>query len=613
MSVLDAATAERARAWAAGDVDENDRAALLALLARAEDGERAAAAEVASALAGDLEFGTAGLRGALGPGSSRMNRAVVVRAAAGLAEHLLRHAAPAGAEGSAEGGAEGSAPLCVIGYDARRGSAQFARDTAAVMTAAGVRALLLPRALPTPVLAFAVRHLDADAGVMVTASHNPPQDNGYKVYLGGRCTPGGGPTGAEDPGRGAQIVPPADAQIAAAIAAQPPAAEVPRAEDGWSVLGGEVLEAYLAAVSALPGPPPADGRRAALRVVLTPVHGVGGAVVVEALRRAGVTDVTVVPEQADPDPDFPTTAFPNPEEPGVLDLALALARSREADLVIAVDPDADRCAVAVPDPAREGGWRPLSGDELGAVLGEHTASGGLGGLPAGAVLACSLVSSSLLGRIAAAHGLGHAETLTGFKWISRAPGLVFGYEEAIGYCVAPRLVRDKDGVSAAVVVAALAADLLAGQGGRAADGRGLLAVLDRLAVEHGVHATGQVSVRVEDLSLITAAMARLRAQPPAELAGAPVERVDDLARGSVETTGVPATDGLRWTTADGARVVVRPSGTEPKLKCYLEVVTPVGAGAGGDGGAEAALSTAREAAGQRLQALAAQVRSLLAL
>ncbi|TNM67940.1 phospho-sugar mutase [Streptomyces sp. NP160] len=607
--MLDPRTAARARAWAEGDVDDDDRAALLALLARAEGGgvhdgagddgtgdddAARAAAEVASAVDGDLEFGTAGLRGALGPGSNRMNRAVVVRAAAGLASHLHRVAAPARAEDGP--------PMCVIGYDARHGSVRFARDTAAVMTAAGVRALLLPRPLPTPVLAFAVRHLDADAGVMVTASHNPPQDNGYKVYLGGRCTPGGevGAPGGDAPGRGAQIVPPADAQIAADIAAQPPAREVPRAERGWSVLGGDVLEAYLREASALPGDPPADGRRSALRVVLTPVHGVGGAVVAEALRRAGVGDVTVVPEQADPDPDFPTTAFPNPEEPGVLDLALELARRRDAHLVVAVDPDADRCAVAVPDAAREGGWRALTGDELGAVLGEHVASGGLGPLPPDAVLACSLVSSSLLGRVAAAHGLGHAETLTGFKWISRAPGLVFGYEEAIGYCVAPQLVRDKDGVSTAVVVTVLAADLRS-------RGRTLLDLLDDLALQHGVHATGQVSVRVDDLSLISGAMARLRSQPPAQLAGSAVQQVDDLSEGSVETTGVPATDGLRWTLAGGGRVVVRPSGTEPKLKCYLEVVQPVGAGGPGD------LAQAREAAGHRLAALSAAVRDLLAL
>lgn len=601
---LDPRTSARARAWAEGDVDDDDRAALLALLDRAEhetgDDAARAAAEVASAVDGHLEFGTAGLRGALGPGSNRMNRAVVVRAAAGLASHLHRVAAPADPEAGP--------PMCVIGHDARHGSAQFARDTAAVMTAAGVRALLLPRPLPTPVLAFAVRHLDADAGVMVTASHNPPQDNGYKVYLGGRCTPGGGvgaaATGDDDaPGCGAQIVPPADAQIAADIAAQPPAREVPRAEKGWSVLGGDVLEAYLNGASALPGPPPSDGHRSALRVVLTPVHGVGGAVVIEALRRAGVTDVAVVPEQADPDPAFPTTAFPNPEEPGVLDLALALARRRDAHLVIAVDPDADRCAVAVPDASREGGWRALTGDELGAVLGEHVASGGLAGgrdlrrHDGDAVLACSLVSSSLLGRIAAAHRLGHAETLTGFKWISRAPRLVFGYEEAIGYCVAPQLVRDKDGVSAAVVVAALAAQLQA-------QGRTLLDVLDDLALAHGVHATGQVSFRVEDLSLIDAAMARLREQPPAELAGRVVERVDDLSEGSPETTGVPATDGLRWTLRGGGRVVVRPSGTEPKLKCYLEVVVPV---AGSD------LGSARALADGQLGDLGAAVRDLLAL
>ncbi len=411
---------------------------------------------------------------------------------------------------------------------------------------------------------------------MVTASHNPPQDNGYKVYLGG----------TEE---GGQIVPPADADIAACIDAVGAVVGVPRPDAGWEVLGDDVLDAYLdtAAAAATPGGP------RDLSVVLTPLHGVGGASVVEALRRAGFTDTWVVPEQSAPDPAFPTVAFPNPEEPGAIDLALAAARNRGADLVIANDPDADRCAVAVHDPAGPegtGGWRMLRGDEVGALVGEHLAAQGM---PPGSVLACSIVSSRQLGRIAAAHGLRHAQTLTGFKWISRVPGLAYGYEEALGYCVDPAHVRDKDGISAAVVVAELAASLKA-------EGRTLLDALDDLARRHGLHATDQLSVRVDDLTLISDAMARGRQWPPSVLAGSPVVEVDDLALGS---EGLPPTDGLRWTTAGGDRVVVRPSGTEPKLKAYLEVVVPVTDG----------VPAAQAEAGARLAELRSDVAGALGL
>ncbi|WP_345713578.1 phospho-sugar mutase, partial [Kineococcus glutinatus] len=427
----------------------------------------------------------------------------------------------------------------------------------------------------TPVLAFAVRHLDADAGVMVTASHNPPQDNGYKVYLGGRVAP--------EEGRGVQIVPPVDAQIAAAIAAVGPLAGLARAGSGWTVLGEEVLEAYLAAVTAAVGraaPGPLRGGGPALRAVVTPMHGVGGHVLLEALRRSGFDDVHVVPEQAEPDPDFPTVAFPNPEEPGALDLALDLAARVGADLVLAVDPDADRCSVALPVRGVEGrgGWRALTGDELGGILGDHLAA-------PGGVLACSVVSSRLLARIAAARGAAFAPALTGFKWIARVPGLTFGYEEAIGYCVAPEVVRDKDGISTAVLVARLARARLV-DGGRLGD------VLDELALRHGVHATAPVSLRVDDVALIGAAMRRLRERPPAELGGSAVVAVEDLADG---VDGLPPTDGLRLRTAAGARVVVRPSGTEPKLKCYCEVVVPVtGDLAGARAEAERALAALRQ-------------------
>ncbi|WP_337060124.1 phospho-sugar mutase [Kineococcus sp. G2] len=556
---------ERALAWVADDPDEGDRAELRAVLAAAEGGDAAAAADLADRFSGALEFGTAGLRGAVGAGEHRMNRAVVQRAAAGLGAWLVQRF---------------ERPRVVIGLDARNRSREFADDSAAVLTAAGCEVLLLPRPLPTPVLAFAVRHLDADAGVMVTASHNPPQDNGYKVYLGGRA---GG-----DDGRGVQIVPPVDGEIAAAIAAVGPLADLPRAASGWRVLGEDVLADYLDAVLAATELPEQVGAARELRVVTTAMHGVGGEVLAEALRRSGFTDVHAVPQQADPDPAFPTVAFPNPEEPGALDLALDLAARVEADLVLAVDPDADRACVAVPTGERgdRSAWRALSGDELGWVLGEHLAA-------PGAVLACSVVSSQGLERIAAAHGARFSPALTGFKWIARVPGISFGYEEAIGYCVAPAVVRDKDGISASLLTARLARRLLA-------DGRTPLDVLDDVARRDGVHVTGPVSIRVEDLSLIGTAMARLREQPPTELGGAAVTSVEDLRDG---VDGLPPTDGLRWRTAEGARVVVRPSGTEPKLKCYCEVVVEVPDGAAGE-----ELAAARAQATARLEAVRRDVR-----
>ncbi|MDI3423551.1 phospho-sugar mutase [Streptomyces luteolus] len=510
----------RARAWLAEDPDPETREELAKLI----DAE--AHEELADRFSGTLQFGTAGLRGELGAGPMRMNRSVVIRAAAGLAAYLR-------AQGEAGG-------LVVIGYDARYKSADFARDTAAVMTGAGLRAAVLPRPLPTPVLAFAIRHLGAVAGVEVTASHNPPRDNGYKVYLGD----------------GSQIVPPADADIAAEIDAVGALADVPRPSEGWETLGESVLEAYLARTDAVL----AAGSPRTARTVYTPMHGVGKETLLAAFARAGFPEPVVVPEQAEPDPDFPTVAFPNPEEPGAMDLSFAAARSQaEApDLVIANDPDADRCAVAVHDSSASG-WRMLRGDEVGALLAAHLVKRGVTG-----TFAESIVSSSLLGRIASAAGLAYEETLTGFKWIARVDGLRYGYEEALGYCVDPEGVRDKDGITAALLVTELASELKD-------QGRTLLDLLDDLAVEHGVHATDQLSVRVEDLSVIAAAMRRLREQPPTELAGLPVTLAEDLTQG---TATLPPTDGLRYTLS-GARVIVRPSGTEPKLKCYLEAVVPV--------------------------------------
>ncbi|MFJ5776863.1 phospho-sugar mutase [Streptomyces sp. NPDC093094] len=508
----------RAEAWLAEDPDPETREELAALV-DAKD-----VAELTARFSGTLQFGTAGLRGELGAGPMRMNRSVVIRAAAGLAAYLK-------GEGRTGG-------LVVVGYDARYKSADFARDTAAVMTGAGLRAVLLPRPLPTPVLAFAIRHLGAVAGVEVTASHNPPRDNGYKVYLGD----------------GSQIVPPADAGIAAEIDAVAALADVPRPDSGWEILDDAVLDAYLARTDAVL----AEGSARTARTVYTAMHGVGKDVLLAAFARAGFPEPVLVAEQAEPDPAFPTVAFPNPEEPGAMDLAFARAHETDPDLVVANDPDADRCAVAVKD---GGDWRMLRGDEVGALLAAHLVERGARG-----TFAESIVSSSLLGRIAEKAGLPYKETLTGFKWIARVEGLRYGYEEALGYCVDPEGVRDKDGITAALLITELASELKE-------RGRTLLDRLDDLAVEHGLHATDQLSVRVQDLSVIADAMRRLREQPPTGLAGLAITRAEDLTQG---TEALPPTDGLRY-TLDGARVIVRPSGTEPKLKCYLEVVVPVAA------------------------------------
>ncbi len=555
----------QAERWIAGDPDERDRAELRALL---DDGGEAAAAELADRFGARLEFGTAGLRGAIGAGPNRMNRAVVRAATAALARWLAEHGGPDAAQAGV-----------VIGCDARHRSAEFADEAAQVLAGAGIRAHLLPPRLPTPLLAFSVRHLHAAAGVMITASHNPPADNGYKLYLGD----------------GAQIIPPVDKQIGAAIAALGDLSEVPVAPADSPLigrLGDEMAQAYLdTIVGAVPGPPgpadraaagaPAPGERGgsaapgepsgpggALRVVYTPLHGVAADLALRAFELAGFPRPWVVAAQAEPDPAFPTVAFPNPEEPGALDLALALARQTSADLVIANDPDGDRLAAAVPDPAAPGGWRALSGDQMGALLGAYLLDQDPGPDPAARLAATTVVSSTMLSKIAAAAGVRYAETLTGFKWIVRAadgvPGarFVFGYEEALGYAVTTA-VRDKDGISAALVLLSLAATA------RAA-GQSLLDRWDALEAAHGVHLTAQVTLPTRAPAQ---AMAGLRARPPASLADLPVSSVTDLGRGGA--AGLPPSDVLTYHLT-GARVVIRPSGTEPKLKAYLEVSEPVG-------------------------------------
>lgn len=535
----------RAREWLAQDPDPETRAELQALLD--------AGAPLDDRFGAELRFGTAGLRGELGAGPNRMNRVTVMRAAAALAEVL------------------GPGKHVVVGYDARHKSEVFARDTAAVLTGAGLRASVMAKPWPTPVLAFAVRHLGCAAGVMVTASHNPPRDNGYKVYWGD----------------GRQIVPPIDKRISAAIDAVGRVDTLPRGD--WNLLGEEIVDAYLAAVTPL-----ALGDARDLRVAYTPLHGVGADTLERAFAAAGFPAPRTVPSQHAPDPAFPTVAFPNPEEPGAMDLALDLAHRIDADIVLANDPDADRCAVGVRTPD---GHRMLTGDELGGLLAEHVLRHTSG---PGRLVATTIVSSSLLSRIAAEHGVGCAQTLTGFKWITRAGGddarLVYGYEEALGYSVgtdAGLPVRDKDGIGTALAVAALAADAK-----RA--GRTLLDLLDDQARRYGLHATSQLSIRVADLSLIEAAMDRLRSAPPTRIGEHAVEAAEDLRTGSAD---LPPADVLRYRLAGGARVVVRPSGTEPKLKCYLEAVVPV----------TATVEEARARAAQSLKEMEHDLSARLAL
>ena len=516
---MNAALIEEVKAWIADDPDPVTAAHLQALL---DAGDEAALKPLFN---GFLQFGTAGLRGPNGAGPSCMNRAVVGRTAAGIASYMAKRGMKS----------------VVIGRDARYGSEDYTQESAEILSGAGMDVYILPRPLPTPVLAFATSHLKCDVGIMVTASHNPPQDNGYKVYIG--------PTADGINYATSQIINPTDGFIASDIDAVTSLKSLPRG-DKWTVLGEEVITEYIQRTIKL-APRPGD-----IKIVYTAMHGVGTETVQRVFNHAGFATLILVDEQCTPDPDFPTVAFPNPEEPGAIDLALAKARDFGADLVIANDPDADRCAAAINDP--KVGWRMLRGDELGVIFGEWIARTH----PAG-TMGNSIVSSSALRKIASHYGVDFKEVLTGFKWLAKIEDLAYGYEEAIGYAVDSETVNDKDGVSAALFLAQIAMDLKR-------EGLTLADLLDEVWARHGFHGTEQISIRVSDMGAITRLLATLRSNPPQEIAGRAVEAIDDLA---APQDGLPPTDGLRIWLAGGIRAIIRPSGTEAKMKCYLEVIT----------------------------------------
>lgn len=473
---------------------------------------------------GFLQFGTAGLRGPVRAGPSGMNRAVVGRAAAGIVSYMK----------------ERNLRSVVIGRDARHGSEDYTFETAEIMSGAGMKVFVLPKPLPTPVLAFATNELGCDVGIMVTASHNPPKDNGYKVYLG--------PTVDGITYRGSQIISPTDEFIAKKIDEVKSLKTIVRAKK-WTVLDDSVVEKYINRTAEL------ANRPGTLKIVYTAMHGVGTQTLQRVFAKAGFAAPILVEAQAQPDPDFPTVAFPNPEEPGAIDLALATARNADADLVIANDPDADRCAAAVNDP--QTGWRMLRGDELGAIFAESIARKSAAG-----IFANSIVSSSIVKKIAQHYSIEFKETLTGFKWLAKIETLSFGYEEALGYSVDPQTVNDKDGISAAMALAQIATDL-------AAEGKTILNLLDEIWSRHGFHGTEQISLRLSDLSKVGVILGGLRNDPPQEIAGRKIISIDDLA---VPKDGLPPTDGIRMWLDGGVRIIIRPSGTEAKMKCYVEVI-----------------------------------------
>ena len=546
-NAINSALLQEVKKWISEDPDPKTRAQLQELLDSNNE------EELRSCFSGFLEFGTAGLRGPLGPGPSRMNRAVVTKTAAGIANYMKKHGMNS----------------VVIGRDARYGSEDFTRDTAEIMMGAGFKVYVLPRPLPTPVLAFNTRALKCDVGIMVTASHNPPQDNGYKVYLGGNVD------GVFYDG--SQIISPADKEISEEIAQVAPLPTLPRAT-GWKVLDESNVNSYITETAKL------ATRPGKLKVVYTAMHGVGTETINKVFAAAGFPAPILVAAQAQPDPDFPTVAFPNPEEPGAIDLALQTAQEVSADLVIANDPDADRCAAAIKDP--ELGWRMLRGDEVGALLGEYIARNNP---PAGSVMANSIVSSSILRKIADYHKVDFKETLTGFKWLSKLPNLCFGYEEALGYAVDTKSVNDKDGISAALVLVQMATDL-------AAQGKSISDLLDEIWSRHGFHATKQISVRTTSIQQIDEILSKFRLQTPNEICGYKLQQFDDLEK---PKDHLPPTNGVRLFFEDGIRIIIRPSGTEPKMKCYIEVVRT------------GAVKPAKNDANQVIESIAESLRKIL--
>lgn len=511
-----------AQNWLDQDPDLETRAELEQLISQAKANDAKAQAELSSRFDGRLQFGTAGLRGRLQAGSMGMNRVLVAQTAGGLAEFLKGY---------------DKEPSIVLGYDGRKNSDVFARDTAEIMAAAGIKTYLLPRKLPTPVLAYAIKYFDTTAGVMVTASHNPPEDNGYKVYLG--KANGGG-----------QIVSPADQEIAACIdkVAQGSIKDLPRSQN-YTVLDDEIVDAYIAKTASLAKEPQVD-----INYVYTAMHGVGYEVLSKTLAKAGLPQPSIVAEQVWPDGTFPTVNFPNPEEKGALDLAIKVAKERNAEFIIANDPDADRLAVAVPD--AQGNWKPLHGNVIGCFLGwylakQYHAQGKKG------ILACSLVSSPALAEIAKKYGFESEETLTGFKYIGKVNGLLFGFEEALGYLVDPDKVRDKDGISAAIMFLDLVRNLKK-------QGKTLADYADDFTREFGAYVSGQISIRVDDLSAIGKLMTALRTNPPSEVGGFKVATFLDHTKTDRQS------DILVFVLENGSRLIARPSGTEPKIKFYLD-------------------------------------------
>ena len=504
--------------WIAKDPDPETASLLSKWLA--DDNE----VELRKSFNGFLEFGTAGLRGPVRPGPSGMNRAVVGRTAAGIADFLISR----------------GLSKVIIGRDARHGSAEFAQESAEIFSGAGLDVYVLPRELPTPVLAFAVNELQMDCGIMVTASHNPAIDNGYKVYLGGAID------GVAY--RGSQIIAPVDVDISKRISA----VKLPSPKgSSWKFVGEDLIEKYVANCAQ-------DIAEAApQKIVYTAMHGVGTETLLSVFNEAHFSPPILVAEQSEPNPDFPTVAFPNPEEPGAMDLAIKLADKENADLVIANDPDADRCAVAAKDSS--GDWRMLRGDELGTLLGHYISKNHN---VKGKTLATTIVSSSALKKIVANSGANFVETLTGFKWLSKIENLAFGYEEAIGYCVDPTSVNDKDGISAALKIAHINSELLS-------RGSNIYSYLDEIWAEIGYHRTEQLSIRVSEISTISKILSSLIQNPPTQIAGHKVTSFEDLSKATLSTTGI------RIRAGENIRVIIRPSGTEPKLKTYIEVIGEV--------------------------------------